>query len=205
MRPRPLVAILLTLVPSAAACQLVWSYDDFRDQSGTGGHAQSSSSSSGGGEDSKASSSSSSSGGGGSGGGDASASSSDGGSSCTIDDDQDHSPSWKCDVTDSTLDCADEDPRASPGADFEASPITGAMRPGTLPWDFDCDGTITQETPLLYCGGFVLCGGSGFQPTGTTPECGVAYAVGHCSPTGFLGACQWHANNPPVMRVQRCK
>jgi hypothetical protein len=37
MRSRALAAILLTLPISAAACQLVWSYDNFGDQPGPGG------------------------------------------------------------------------------------------------------------------------------------------------------------------------
>jgi hypothetical protein len=118
----------------------------------------------------------------------------------------DQSLSWKCSPADSTLDCADEDARVFPDAGFEASPIMGETRPGTQPWDFNCDDMITQETPVLICGGFFSCGGgSGFKNTGTAPECGVAYPLGRCMPNGFLGACQWNAENPLVMQVQRCK
>ncbi|MFT3772861.1 MAG: hypothetical protein QM820_46335 [Minicystis sp.] len=37
MRSRPLAAILLALASPTAACQLIWSYDEFKDQHGTGG------------------------------------------------------------------------------------------------------------------------------------------------------------------------
>ena len=117
----------------------------------------------------------------------------------------DSSLSWKCHPSASNLDCADEDARAFPGAGFEASPMMGQRRPGTPPWDFDCDGVVVQETPVLYCGGFVFCaGGSGLQP-GTTPACGMTYPLGHCLNNGFLLACQWNADNPLVTRIQRCK
>jgi hypothetical protein len=46
MRPRPLAAIPLALVSSAAACQAIWSYGDFKDQPGTGGSVTGSSASS---------------------------------------------------------------------------------------------------------------------------------------------------------------
>jgi hypothetical protein len=81
----------------------------------------------------------------------------------------------------------------------------GPTRPGTQPWDFDCDGVVVQETPILHCGGFVFCAGeSGYEP-GTAPECGMAYTLGHCLNNGALLACQWNADNPIVTRVQRCK
>jgi hypothetical protein len=37
MRSRALAIILLTLSVSAAACKLIWGYDDFKDQPGAGG------------------------------------------------------------------------------------------------------------------------------------------------------------------------
>ncbi len=183
MRSRPLAAILLTLAFSA--CQLVWSYNDFKDQPSTGGSAPSSSSSSGGGGTAASSSSSS--------------------SGCTTDDDMDGFLSWTCDPTDITLDCADEDIRANPDAGFYPSPIIGERRPGTDPWDFDCDGQITQQTPVQVCGNYFLCAGGVGYPPGTNPVCGMAYPLGHCAPTGWFGACQWNAENPLNMRVQQCK
>ena len=43
MRSRPLAAILLALALPTAACQFIWSYDNFKDQPGTGGSSASSS------------------------------------------------------------------------------------------------------------------------------------------------------------------
>jgi hypothetical protein len=43
MRSRPLAAVLLALAFPVAACQLIWSYDGFKDQPGTGGGSSSSS------------------------------------------------------------------------------------------------------------------------------------------------------------------
>ncbi|MFT3772860.1 MAG: hypothetical protein QM820_46330 [Minicystis sp.] len=211
MRPRTLAAIPLTLAFSA--CQLVWSYDNFDDQPNTGGSAPTSSSSSDGGSSStwstsssptratwssSASSSSASS-------SSTSSSSASSSSGCTVDDDKDEFLSWKCHPADATLDCADEDDRVFPDAGFEDSPIMGEKRPGTQPWDFNCDGKITQETPVLSCGGFFFCGGSGYQKTETAPVCGMLYPLGHCAPIGWFGACQWTPENPLVMQVQRCK
>ncbi|MFN7133241.1 MAG: hypothetical protein ACK4N5_14275, partial [Myxococcales bacterium] len=66
------------------------------------------------------------------------------GEGCTTDSDQDMVVSWKCAPADPTLDCADEDARARPGGGFQPSAIIGERKPGTLEFDFDCNGV--QQT-----------------------------------------------------------
>lgn len=69
MRRRPLAAVLLALVSSGTACQIIWSYDDFEDRPGTAGSAGSAGSGAGGGAGSGAGSDAGSDAGGGTGGG----------------------------------------------------------------------------------------------------------------------------------------
>ncbi len=188
MRPRPLAAILLTLAPSTVACQLVWGYDDFKDQPGTGGSAGSSSSL----------------GGGSTGGGSAG-----GGSTMTwkeplwrgcSDHDKDGVLSWTRDPDDLALDCADEDDHAHPGADFASTPIVGARRPGTADWDLDCDGTITQKWHPVSCS-FLNLNAVGYAP-GDDPACGETSTLGYCAPTLWPPFGYWAAI---VAQPQECK
>jgi hypothetical protein len=75
-------------------------------------------------------------------------------------------------------DCADNDPRAYPGAGYQDSPIVG-----TSSYDFDCNGTITKETPEFpgaschFCGPPKLCQDQ--------PLCGTAKQASFlsCAPT----------------------
>lgn len=215
-RRRPLLVITATF---AAAALAPWacSFPEILiagDTEGTGGASSSSSTSTGStGSTSSSTSSSTSTGSstggtGGSGGAStsstSSASSSSGadGGPCALDVDHDQVLSWKCDPTDATLDCADEDSRARPGAGFQGSKIMGETRGGTLPFDFDCDGAELAETPVRDCPGTALnCpGGEGYK---ATVACGESAAIGHCVPSGF--GCAWTANNPAKNLVQRCK
>jgi hypothetical protein len=122
-----------------------------------------------------------------------------------VDADGDHILSWVCDPSNKMLDCADEDSLAHPAADFQAAPIMGAKKPGTLPFDFNCDGAETAETPALTCTGGSL---GGCSPTGTgfasTVACGVSAPLGKCVPTG-IATCEWQALNPSQNLTQRCK
>lgn len=218
-RRRPLVVITAALA-AAAIAPIACSFPEIRiagDTEGTGGASSSSSSSSTLSTSSSTSSTSttSSTGGaggtGGSGGAGGSSTSSatttstssgaDGGP-CALDVDHDQVLSWKCDPTDATLDCADEDTRARPGASFQGSKIMGETRGGTLPFDFDCDGAELAETPVRDCpGSFVNCpGGEGYQ---SAVKCGESGAIGHCVPSGL--GCAWAANNPAKNLLQRCK
>lgn len=122
---------------------------------------------------------------------------------CTTDDDSDGAISWVCDPNDPAKDCADEDVRASPGGSFQATPITGAKKPGTLPFDFDCNGVEEMETAVLSCTGLLstACGtATGFQ---AAVQCGQSAPLGHCVASGL--ACAWAAMTPSQNQIQRCK
>ena len=148
--------------------------------SGAGGSSTASSSGSGGGHAASSSTGSTS---------------SSGGNGCTTDDDHDGYLSWTCSPP--GPDCADEDPLAHPGAGFQAGPISGARRPGTLPFDFDCNGVDEAETPTLDC---AACDPrTGFQ---ADVPCGMVAALGTCV---GLALCSWQASSPTMMVVQRCK
>lgn len=125
-----------------------------------------------------------------------------GGGPCTTDLDHDNYRSWKCDPSDPTLDCADGDIRAHPGAGFQDSAIIGEVKGNLLPYDFDCNGAEEAETPTRDCPGtaFNCPSGEGFE---SAVSCGMAGAIGHCVPSGL--GCKWTANNPPKTLVQRCK
>ena len=190
-RSRLLAAILLPLASSAAACQLLWSYDTFRDQPGTTSSSGTSSSSSSASTSATSSSSASSSG-------------------CAIDDDQDGVISWVCNPMapdDPSFDCADQDPRAFPGdAGFQPTQIVGwgvdgGTRPGLQSFDFNCDGQVTQETKVLSC---ASCSGVGGYAAPVA--CGDSASIGDCvNPCGFFACCQFQARAPAVLKTQQCR
>jgi hypothetical protein len=121
-----------------------------------------------------------------------------------VDADGDHILSWMCDPSNKMLDCADEDPLAHPGADFQPAPIVGATKAGTKPFDFNCDGAETAETGVLTCNGVVLTGcpmGTGFQ---ADVACGVSAPLGKCGTKDGVN-CAWVPVNPAQNVTQRCK
>jgi hypothetical protein len=120
---------------------------------------------------------------------------------CTIDDDGDGVLSWKCAPADPTKDCADEDGRAFPDAGFEATQILGygvdaGVKPGTLPFDFNCDGEETKETPPCVLLQGVCPSGPSFQ---SDVACGTTDTLGTCNAV----LCLWTAGTS--LKVQRCK
>jgi hypothetical protein len=117
---------------------------------------------------------------------------------CTTDLDGDGFVSWTCDPT---KDCADHDPLAhpEPGVDYQAAAISGVTKPGTLPFDFNCNGIEEAETPTLNCS---VCGSNtvGFK---MDVACGQTGALGTC--VGATVLCSWQPMSPAQMAVQKCK
>lgn len=152
---------------------------------GSGG-ATAASASSGSGGGGGASASSGSAGGGGSGGGTSTTTTSTSSGPCSTDEDGDGAISWQCV---GGKDCADQDNRAHPWADFTiGAAIKGLRSPGTLPYDFNCDLSETKQTLTLACAG-ALC------PTPVTTKgfvqdvnCGASGNLGHCAgvPNSFV-------------------
>jgi hypothetical protein len=132
-------------------------------------------------------------------GGATSSSSSSGGTNCPTDEDQDGAISSQCL---GGTDCADQDLKAHPElptVSFQSAPIQGTTAPNTQPYDFNCDGQETTETPVLDCQLKCLVGGgSGYL---STVKCGESAALGHCE----IVTCAWKPDSPPQNRVQRCK
>jgi hypothetical protein len=95
-------------------------------------------------------------------------------------------------------DCADEDDRAFPGqTSFFNTPIVGATVPGTLPYDFSCDGLELKDQSqiLAACGG--ACNLAGY---GAASVCGsdVGYLV--CFKPSLLECKTKPANAPTALR-----
>lgn len=149
---------------------------------GTGGGASAAASTSGDGGGGSASSSSA-------GGGSStstSTSTSTGSGPCATDEDGDGVISWQCP---GGKDCADQDKRAHPGADFTAgAAISGLRSPGTLPYDFNCDFTETKQTLVLSCVGAICSIPATTKGYQQDVSCGAAGPVGHCagSPCGWV-------------------
>jgi hypothetical protein len=123
------------------------------------------------------------------------------GGPCTTDDDGDGVISWKCNPADPAKDCADEDGLAYPDAGFEPAPIMGERKPGTQPFDFNCNGAEESEIGVLSCDGLLSCGtATGFQ---AAVQCGDSAPLGHCVASGL--GCVWAALSPAQSPVQRCK
>ena len=114
---------------------------------------------------------------------------------CSTDEDGDGAISWQCGGTD----CADQDSRAHPGADFTiGAAIQGLRLPGTLPYDFNCDQAETKKIPTLACTGSCLI------PSGMTGYkddvlCGASGIVGHCEGT----ICGWVSDS--TNKTEICK
>jgi hypothetical protein len=113
---------------------------------------------------------------------------------CTTDADGDTYVSAKCPGGN---DCADGDALANPKGDYHTFPITNPL-PGTLPFDFNCDGAEEAETPKLTCGGD--CSSTGFN---TVVACGASAPLGKCG--GIAPLCGFTAISPAVSKTQRCK
>lgn len=119
---------------------------------------------------------------------------------CPVDMDGDMSVSWECGSGD---DCADGDPNTHPGiADFSEAPIEGDKRPNTAEYDKNCDGTEERETPKLNCG-FLNCDSSKKGFSSDVP-CGMSASLGHCRSVFFIG-CEFAAENPAQVKVQKCR
>jgi len=123
---------------------------------GSGGGASSSSSGSGGASSSSSSSSAS-------GSASSSGSGTGGAPPCSkpCDCDGDGYTSWMCGGDD----CADQDPRAYPGAAFRSDNVdlTPPTSPGTTPFDFNCNKKTESETAPISCSLLGnLCSGTGF-------------------------------------------
>jgi hypothetical protein len=92
---------------------------------------------------------------------------------------------------------ADGDALANPAGNFHPFPITNPL-PGTPAFDFNCDGTETEETPKVTCG--ADCASQGFQGT---VACGAAAPLGKC--VGVAPMCTFQLLSPAVSKTQRCK
>lgn len=161
---------------------------------GTGGGTSAASSTSG--DGGSASASSSSAGGGSS--VSVSTSASTGSGPCTTDEDGDGVISWQCA---GGKDCADQDKRAHPGADFTAgAAISGPRSPGTLPYDFNCDGTETKQTPVLACIGAICATPATTKGFQQDESCGAPGMLGHCAGTT---PCTWVSDS--AVQTQICK
>lgn len=130
----------------------------------------------------------------------ASSSSSSGGfdaGACPIDEDKDGVISWQCP---GGMDCADQDERAKPSAGFTAGdPIKGLKRPGTLPYDFNCESGEEKQTVTLTCMGAVCADGT-TQGFAQDVDCSDAGALGHC---GGTLPCVWMSDSKSL--EQLCK
>jgi hypothetical protein len=127
----------------------------------------------------------------------ASATSSTSSGPCSTDEDQDGAISWQCA---GGTDCADQDPRAHPNANFTAgAAIMGLRSPVTLPYDFNCDKKETKQTVKLNCPAICFLPGmqQGFP---VDVDCDSPGMLGHCA--GGL-ACKWTSNSANM--VQICK
>ena len=106
---------------------------------------------------------------------------------CTTDEDGDGVISWQCA---GGKDCADQDKRAHPGADFTpGAAILGLRSPGTLPYDFNCDFSETKQTLTLSCTGAVCPTPVTTQGFAMDVSCGASGNLGHCAgtlPCGFV-------------------
>ena len=123
--------------------------------------------------------------------------SSTGSGPCSTDADSDTAISWQCA---GGKDCADQDNRAHPGADFTAgAPIIGPRSPGTLAYDFDCDTFEKTKYPKLICPGVCVVPGTvlGFVQE---VSCGMTGTLGHCA--GSI-KCAWVSDGLSTM--QTCK
>src|SRR5262249_43755832 len=109
---------------------------------------------------------------------------------CDCDTDQDYSNGPGCPKDGG--DCDDHDY-------YVNSKQTGWFNDaGPNNWDYNCDGTMTRETPALNCVG-VLCGSptQGYQ---TDVPCGMSGDLGTC-----MGLpCAWVAIMPKQTKQQRC-
>jgi hypothetical protein len=114
---------------------------------------------------------------------------------CSTDEDGDGAVSWEC----GGPDCADQDNRAHPGADFTpGAAIKGPLQPGILPYDFNCDFSETKKTLKITCPGVCLTPVmSGFQ---NDVPCGASGIIGHCD--GGL-ACGWVSDSTNTTEI--CK
>lgn len=156
----------------------------------TGGDDTSTTTTSGGGGGSAASSGSA-------GGGTSSTSSSTGSGACTTDADIDMAISWQCA---GGKDCADQDDRAHPAADYTpGAAILGPRSPGTLAYDFDCDTFETKKVKKLICPAVCALPGTelGFLEE---VDCGASGTLGHCEGTVN---CKWVSNS--MNTQQTCK
>jgi hypothetical protein len=156
---------------------------------GGGGGASASNGSVGGGGSASASN--------GSAGGGGSATTSTSSGPCATDEDGDQAISWQCA---GGTDCADQDPRAYPKADFTAgAPIMGPRSPVTLPYDFNCDKIETRKTVKLNCPIVCVFPGKehGFQ---IDVDCGKSGTLGHCQ--GGV-PCKWTSDSADTLQI--CK
>jgi hypothetical protein len=114
---------------------------------------------------------------------------------CPLDEDTDGVTSWQCPGGE---DCADQDSRAHPGADFVVGgPIKGTTRAGTLPYDFNCNLAEEKQTLTLNCKG--LCLDPSIHGFDHDVACNMAGALGHC---GNL-PCDWISDSKST--TQLCK
>ena len=120
-----------------------------------------------------------------------------GSGACTTDADIDMAISWQCA---GGKDCADQDDRAHPAADYTpGAAILGPRSPGTLAYDFDCDTFETKKVKKLICP--AVCALPGTE-LGFLEEvaCGAADTLGHCEGTVN---CKWVSNG--MSTQQTCK
>lgn len=173
MRSRPVAAILLTLAFPTAACQLLWSYDDFKDKPGATSSSGSASSGS----------LSSSSGSGGSGGSASSSSTSssggcvDAGNPCDCDGDGDNAQTPECDFDGG--DCNDHDPLVN------SKQKKWFYDAGSNGWDYNCSNSVEFEhTGPIHCPVVIPCNVPP-QYLAAPPSCGEAGAYAVCVQMGF--------------------
>jgi hypothetical protein len=121
-----------------------------------------------------------------------------GGGTCVEDADNDTFISWCA----GGPDCADEDGTTNPNADYDSSPIVGATKPNTNPYDLNCNGMVEYETKVLTCPSIAPCGAS--QGYEAAVACGQYGALGKCVSDLVLG-CKWAPLSPAVDKQQKCK
>lgn len=167
MKPRALLA-LLALAPSAVACQVIWSYDDFKDAPNATTSSSGTSSSSSGTSSSTSSSSSSS----------TSSSSGgcvDAGSPCDCDGDGDNAATPECDGGD----CDDNDPLVS------SKQTMWFNEAGSNGWDYNCSNNIEFEyTGPIQCPALVPCT-TPPQYLDAPPSCGEVGPYANCVTKGI--------------------
>ncbi len=105
------------------------------------------------------------------------------------------------DPTAAGLDCADSDSRAFPDAGFQSTAIVGTTRPSLNRFDFNCDGNITQQTPVLNCA--LPCSDTTTEGYDSAVACGEMGPIGTC--VDNVLACTWTAKNPQQLVTQACK